>query len=61
MTLEKVSHRIEIINETHSHGIIRFRYNDTVGNWFDFFISAKRKINCFRRKGWKVVEDIENE
>jgi len=56
MTLEKGSHRIDIINETHSHGMIRFRYNGRVGNWFDFFISPKRKINCLEERAGKLLK-----
>ena len=58
--LERENHRVEIINSP-GHGLIRFRYNGQVGNWFDFYTNFKDKVQHFRNKGWKEVEDKETE
>jgi hypothetical protein len=59
--LEKANHTVEIIRESPFHGLMRFRYNGEIGNWFDIYSDAVDKVKYFRYKSWKEVEDKENE
>ena len=59
--LEKANHRVEIIRESPFDGLMRFRYNGEMGNWFHIYSDPVNKFKCFRNKGWKEVEDKESE
>jgi hypothetical protein len=58
--LEKANNRVEII-QSPGHGLMRFRYNGQVGNWFDFYTNALDKVQYFRNRGWKEAQDKESD
>ena len=59
--LEKANYRVEIIRESSFHGLMRFRYNGQIGNWFDIYSNTVDKAKFFLIKGWKEVEDKESQ
>lgn len=54
-TLEKGTHRVEII-QSPGHGLIRFRYSGQIVNCLDFYTNALAKAQGFLNKGRKEVE-----
>jgi hypothetical protein len=58
--LEKANNRVEII-QSPRQGLMRFRYNGQIGNWFDFYTNGRDKVQYFRNRGWKEVKDKESE